>query len=346
MPILTILIRRLMSAVVHVRPWVLLSALGTYLGITWTLLVLANETSLVESFITFLYFTATVASTIGFGDYSPKTDAGKLIAVLWLFPCSLLIYSMLLAKLSAAMFQRLHNVMTGLGDYTYLKDAAIIIGYQEGRTRRMIAELVAGRDGDHNIVLVSKQERIRIPDDVRFVRTDRLDDVESLRRAGVANAAKILVHAETDAETFNACLAVREITQQTHVAAYFHDHDTARRAERLANVEAVVSNSAEMLVRAAQDPGAGKVLLALASAGIDSAVYADTVSEADVDTTKVITAMCERNATVIAIKGDAEGDPFRFRPFPDILRPGATVYYIAETRLGPVWDEIQSSVCL
>lgn len=330
-----------MSAVVHVRPWVLLSALGCYLGITWILLVLANETTLVESFITFVYFTATVASTIGFGDYSPKTDAGKLIAVLWLFPCSLLIYSTLLAKLSAAIFQRLHNVMTGQGDYAYLKDAAVIIGYQEGRTRRMIAELVAGRDGDHNIVLVSKQERIRIPDDVRFVRTERLDDVESLKRAGVMHAAKVIVHAESDAETFNACLAVREITEHTHVAAYFHDHDTARRAERLANVEAVVSNSAEMLVRAAQDPGAGKILLALACAGVDSAVYADTVSLANLTTSALIEEMAHQDATVIAVKGPSDDDAFSFRPFPEILGAGSTVYYIAKARLGAEWDAVE-----
>lgn len=340
---LMLLFRRLMSAVVHVRPWILASSLGSYLGITWVLLVLANETTLVESFITFLYFTATVASTIGFGDYSPKTDAGKLIAVLWLFPCSFLIYSTLLAKLSAAIFRRIQNIMSGHGDYQELKGASVIVGYHEERTRRMIAELAAGRDDDDDIVLVAKQEKVRVPDDVRFVRAERLDSVECLRRAAIDKARKILVHADTDAETFNACLAIREVNETVHIAAYFHDHDTARRAERLAKIEAVVSNSSEMLVRAAQDPGAGKVLLALAAASQDSAVFTLETARA-VPTALLCAAMASRNATLIAIRPSG-GDPFVFRPFPEGLAAGTSIAYIAERRLDDTWEDIEASCC-
>lgn len=334
--------RRFMTAVVHVRPWVLASALGSYLGITWVLLVLANETTLVDSFITFVYFTATVASTIGFGDYSPKTDAGKLIAVLWLFPCSFLIYSTLLAKLSAAIFRRIQNIMSGQGDYQELKGASVIVGYHEERTRRMIAELAAGRDDDKDIVLVAKQEKVRVPDDVRFVRAERLDSVECLRRAAIDNARKILVHADTDAETFNACLAIREVNEKVHIAAYFHDQDTARRAERLAGIEAVVSNSSEMLVRAAQDPGAGKVLLALAATAHDSAVFTVDVGANRISTSRLSDAMAARNATLIAVKDTSRDEAFLFRPFPSTLASGCVVAYIAERRMDDVWQELET----
>lgn len=338
---LTVLFRRAMSAVVHVRPWVLASSLGCYLGITWVLLVIANETTLVDSFITFVYFTATVASTIGFGDYSPKTDAGKLIAVLWLFPCSFLIYSTLLAKLSAAIFRRIQHIMSGHGDYHELRGATVIVGYHEERTRRMISELSAGDDGDDDVVLVAKQEKVRIPDDVRFVHADRLDSVECLRRAAIEKAGKILVHADTDAETFNACLAIREANETVHIAAYFHDNDTARRAERLASVEAVVSNSSEMLVRAAQDPGAGRILLALADTAKDSAVFTvETTSSLSVQ--QLADAMASRDATLIAVR--ALGDSaFTFRPFPSSLEAGSSVAYIGERRIDDLWQHVEAA---
>lgn len=338
---LMIALRRFMTAVAHVRPWVLASALGSYLGITWTLLVLAEETTLIGSFTTFLYFTATVASTVGFGDYSPKTDAGKLIAIFWLFPCSFLIYSTLLAKLSAAIFQRIHNIMSGHGDYSDLKNATILVGYHEERTRRMISELVAGDDGDDDMVLVARQEKVRVDDDVRYIRADRLDSVEALRRAGVAKARRVLVHADSDAETFNACLAIREICSNVHIAAYFHDHDTARRAERLAKVEAVVSNSSEMLVRAAQDPGAGKVLLALAATSQDSAVFTIDL-HSDVNAAALATEMTARDATLIAIRSNSDA-AYRFRPFPEKLQAGSSVAYICEGRLDDDWASIETA---
>lgn len=332
--------RRFMTAVVHVRPWVLASALGSYLGITWGLLVLANENTLVDSFITFLYFTATVASTIGFGDYSPKTDAGKLIAVLWLFPCSFLIYSTLLAKLSAAIFQRIHNVMSGHGDYQDLKGATVIVGYHEERTRRMVSELIAGRDDDDDIVLIAKQEKVRVADAVRFIRAERLDSVECLTRGAISNARRILVHADTDAETFNVCLAIREVNASVHMAAYFHDHDTARRAERLAHVEAVISNSADMLVRAAQDPGAGKILLALADAARDSAVFTIEVTRG-IDVDKLADELIDRNATLISVR-TVHDTPFTFRPFPKVLGAGSSVAYISERRIDDLWAEVEA----
>jgi uncharacterized membrane protein len=75
---LMLLFRRFMSAVVHVRLWLLASSFGCHLGITWVQLVLANETTLVDSFITFLYFTATVASPSISGMNSSREDPGRI----------------------------------------------------------------------------------------------------------------------------------------------------------------------------------------------------------------------------------------------------------------------------
>lgn len=345
MLILRPLISRIYGSIVEMRPWFLLLVLICYLAISWTLFFLAGEDALVESPITFVYFASTVASTVGFGDLSPVTNAGRLIAVFWLYPCSLLIYSLVLAKITSIIIERIGRMAKGLGDYSNVKGASVIVGYHEDRTKRMVEDMIAGQDGDRDIILVAVKENVIVPDGVRFVRTERLDALDSLRRAGVENAEKTLVYADTDGETFNACLAVRELNPSVHVAAYFQDADTARRAAKHAGVETVVSNSAELLVRAAQDPGASKVLLALSSAAVDSTVYMATLREDGLATERLSQMLARENATVLAVKTSRDRDVApQFRPFPEFLEKGATIYYVAAARLSDlVWGKIEGA---
>ncbi|GAK84446.1 putative potassium channel protein [Vibrio ponticus] len=48
-----------------------------YIVIAWLLLKLAGETALTNSFSNFVYYLMVTASTVGYGDHSPVTDAGK-----------------------------------------------------------------------------------------------------------------------------------------------------------------------------------------------------------------------------------------------------------------------------
>ena len=60
----------------------------SYLIVSWIFFSIAGEKALVNNIIDFIYFAVT-ASTVGYGDMSPSTPAGRLIAALWFFlvPC-------------------------------------------------------------------------------------------------------------------------------------------------------------------------------------------------------------------------------------------------------------------
>lgn len=321
--------------VIELRGWVLALMVAVYSIASWIMFHLAGETGLVGNWVDFVYFAATTASTVGYGDISPATPAGRLIAAFWFFPGALLIFTAVLSKLTSFLIEGVRRMADGLGSYEAIAGATVIIGYHAERTTRMVNDMIAGDSQSDKIVLMARQKDARVPKKVQFVHSERLDTHEALARAATANAAKVLVYADSDAETFNICLAVREINPTVHVAAYFNDRSTALRAEKFAKVDTIVSTSTEMLVRAAQDPGSGAVLMALSSATNKSTIYSAALSARDGTRSQHLgDAIWKHGATMVAI-GSTDGDGPKFAPFPEVLPLGTVVYYIAATRFDP-----------
>ncbi len=332
-PILQLLISRVYQHVLELKLWLLAALICAYLFISWALFLLAGETGLTGNPLTFIYFAATTASTVGYGDLSPETEAGRMVAAFWFFPGALLIFSAVLGRLTGVLVEGVRRMADGNGNFERVQGATVIVGYHRDKTPLMVENLIAGQDGDEKIILLATSKNIEIPEGVRLIRAERLDALQSLKRAAIAGAQKVLVYAGTDAETFNTCLAIRELNSEVHIAAYFEDRDTARRSGKLANIEPVVSNACESLVRAAQDPGSGQILMALSTAGFGATIYSAIV-EADKPTG---TSMLEQSlrgsdGTLIAVS-QPDDKEFVFRPFPQELNSGGSIYYLANKRL-------------
>jgi voltage-gated potassium channel len=333
LPILQLIISRLYQHVLELKLWLLGSLICGYLLISWVLFLLAGETGLTSNPITFIYFAATTASTVGYGDLSPETEAGRMVAAFWFFPGALLIFSAVLGRLTGILVEGVRRMADGNGNYERVQGATVIVGYHRDKTPLIVENLIAGKDGDDKIILLTVSKNVELPEGVRLIRADRLDALQSLRRAAVAGAQKVLVYASSDAETFNACLAIRELNSDVHIAAYFEDRDTARRAGKLAGIEPVVSNSSEALVRAAQDPGSGQILRALSTAGVGATIYSATIdAENPTSTSDLDHSLRHSNGTLIAVS-QPEQEEFLFRPFPDTLKSGGSFYYLAARRL-------------
>ncbi|QUS56580.1 ion channel [Pseudovibrio brasiliensis] len=345
MPVIQRIYSKFYEHLVELRLWVLLSLIYAYLLISWLLFFWAGETDLVTDPVVFLYFASTTASTVGYGDLSPATEAGRLISAIWFVPGALLIFTAVLSKLTSSLVQGVRRMVDGRGNFKSLTGATVIIGYHSDRTERMITDLIAGRDNDTKIVLLATSADITVPEGVRYVRGDRLDTLETLKRAAVEYAEKIIVYTESDAETFNTCLAIRELSSDVHVAAYFGDRDTARRATKLAHVEAVVSSATETLVRAAQDPGASRVIMALSSATHNATIYSGILEGSHgYLTTDVEQQLLSVDAVLLAV-GQSGADDVSFKPFPSALGGGTTVYYVAQQRLEPeTWSRLMEKL--
>lgn len=318
---------------IELKLWLLGTLICGYLLISWLLFLLAGETGLTANPLTFIYFAATTASTVGYGDLSPETEAGRMVAAFWFFPGALLIFSAVLGRLTGVLVEGVRRMADGNGNYERVQNATVIVGYHRDKTPLMVENLVAGQDGDDKIILLASSKNVEVPEGVRLIRAERLDALQSLRRAAIAGAQKVLVYAATDAETFNTCLAIRELNENVHIAAYFEDRDTARRAGKLANIEPVVSNACEALVRAAQDPGAGQILMALSTAGLGATVYSAIVEgDSSAATQDLEKALSSAEGTLIAVS-QPDNDDFLFRPFPKDLKSGGSIYYLASKRL-------------
>ncbi len=333
MPIIQQILSRLYHHVLELKFWLLATIVGGYLVVSWLLFLLAGETGLTGNLLTFIYFAATTASTVGYGDLSPETAAGRMVAAFWFFPGALLIFSAVLGRLTGIIVEGVRRMADGNGSYERLQNATVIVGYHRDQTPVMVKNLIDGQDGDDKIILLAVSKNVEVPEGVRLVRAERMDALESLRRAAVPGAQKVIVYAHSDAETFNTCLAIRELNEKVHVAAYFEDRDTAKRASKLAGVEPVVSNACESLVRAAQDPGSGQVLMALSTAGLGATIYSAIV-EADtpIGTESLATSLTKSEGTLIAVSEPSD-DKFNFRPFPEHLPSGSSIYYVSIKRL-------------
>lgn len=315
----------------ELKLWLLCCMAAVFFVISWFLFRLAGEVELTGSIVDFIYFAATTASTVGYGDISPQTKAGRLVASFWFFPGSLIIFSAVLGRLAGVMVERIRRMADGYGNYESMVNATVIVGYHRDKTPLMVENLIAGHDGDDKIILLTKETVGEIPENTYLVKSERLDALSSLRRAGIPQAQKAIVYTGSDAETFNTCLAIRELNEDLHIAAYFEDRDTARRAGKIAGIEPVVSNACESLVRAAQDPGAGKILMALSAADVGATIYSATVA-ADLDVAKLDAAVLATDSTLIAVSQPNDPEVL-FRPFPQTLAASGVFYYLADARL-------------
>ena len=332
-----VFLRRFLTAAVEARWWVLGVLLAVHVAISWLGLRLLGEGDLTAS--AFGYYYLTTVTTVGYGDLSPGSDAGRWFAALWLMVGGIALFTAVLGKAIGSASGAWRRRMEGGGDYHRLTGATIAIGYEAGRTERLIAELQAddGRAGgtDEAPIVVVATDAPRLPEGVRLVRTDRLSDVDALRRAGIEQAGRVVIHAEDDDATLAACLGAAAAAQGAHIVAYFDDEDTAALARHhCPHVETVTSAAEELLVRAAADPGASAVLTSLVSATSDEgALYSARGAALGAPTTAG--ALAERlrrdRASLLAIKG--EGAPALCFGADDAVTADHIIFYVAKGRV-------------
>lgn len=261
---LSALLRRVYLAASELHPSVIVVLLAAHIASSWLLLQWAGEGNLTHA-VPFIYWYATTASTVGYGDLSPKGDTGRLVAAFFVMPGAIALFTATIARAFSGLAALWQRRRSGMGNYTALSDAVVLIGYDAQRTPRMIAEIVA--DGAaRNIVLVADHEIDGDDPRYRFVLASALTAPADLLRSGVVNAARVVVFAASDALTLAAALAVTALNRSGHIVCFFDSPDTARLlAHHCPRVEIVLTPSVELVVKALSDPGSSRLLMQLAS---------------------------------------------------------------------------------
>lgn len=317
--------------------WTMLAALiGLHAGSTWLLFDIAGEAELTSP-VTFFYWYATTAYTVGYGDLSPGTDLGRLITAIWVFPGAIAAFTTVVAKVLGAIGDIWRLRRAGKGDYSRMTDTIILIGYHPARTAKMIEELCSDLNPDQTLVLLTRQAVADLDSRIRYVQTESLTSVAALTRAGVSQASRVLVFTNSDSDTLAATLAATALVPpQAHVVCYFENEDHARLVDQhCPQVEVVLSAGPEMVARACKDPGASQVISALTShldkeATLFSLQWPDRAARPFGDLAR---ALLDRSATLLAIQ-PAEATSPTFNPTPDRpVQPGDRLFYVASNRV-------------
>ncbi|MDN3525259.1 potassium channel family protein [Halomonas sabkhae] len=316
----------------------LLLALLFYLLASWVLMWLSGERE-IASPDHFFYWIVVTASTVGYGDFSPVTSAGRWVTSLFVIPLGLGLFGILIGRMAAHISFLWRKGVMGLDSLDY-DQHILVIGWNEEHTlqllRLLLRELDYHADKRPLALCVRTEMENPIPDRIGFVRVSSFTGEEAMRRTGVERAARIIIDCQDDDATSSAALFVCNANPDAHVITYFHNQHMGQLLKRhLPNIEPMPSVATEMLAKAAMDPGSSRVQHELLSVDQGMTQYSiEYAGQHSVELKTLFHLFKERyDATLIGVAA-SHRDPISINPSLAMsVAPGAVLYYIADERI-------------
>lgn len=310
-----------------------------HFAVSWGLVATIGGEEIAGSNV-FWYFYITTATTVGYGDYSPVTYAGRMVTVLWIMPGGIALFTAIIAKIVQLVVDRWRRRLRGLVSYEDLSDHIVILGWHGSRTQWMVDQIRGGQgDEEREIVLCSVLvEENPLPDQVRFLKGRSLNAPDLMHRAAVANANYVIALGHNDDETLAAALGAAAFSSDVHLVAYFDQQSFADLLKaHCPYAECNVSLSVELMVRSAQDPGSSRVQRQLLSTVTGPTQFSLKVP-ADVKPMTygaLFSALkTDHDATLFGVAKTTLGDDLVLNaPSDHQVSPGMIVYFMARHRI-------------
>lgn len=336
------LIARLLRKVTAELTWLnLLLIFLSYLAVIWGLLWLSNESALIQPEV-FFYYTMVVISTVGFGDFSPVTEPGKLVVAFVQIPIGLLIFGAAIGKVTQSVASIVRKGMNGKKDFSAYKDHILIFGWREQRTKRII-DLILADKKRHNrkiILCVEREMTHPFPDIVEldFAQISSFSSQQELERIAIGHASSIIVDGENDDMTLSMALGASSLaSKDAHISAYFYDETKADLLRaHCPNVECASSRQAEILVRSMQSPGSSLMHEQLFSTLKSATLYSMTLDDVPQMTVgEVFKPLREKyGMTVMGLADNNMGAGFQLNPDMNTrLHKDQVLHYLADERV-------------
>ena len=126
-------IRKLMLRYFSESRWYTIVTITFIYGLlAWLMLSAAGEEAL-TSHADFFYWMAVTASTVGYGDLSPVTPAGKIIVSLYVIPVGLSIFAMVVGRIAAWVSHHWQRGLLGMKPL-HVENHILVIGWNENKT--------------------------------------------------------------------------------------------------------------------------------------------------------------------------------------------------------------------
>lgn len=314
----------------------LAAALALHMAATWLLLWWAGEDKLLGQ-DAFVYYYVTTASTIGYGDLSPGSAAGRWVAALFVMPGAIALFASVLAKTSASLLHFWKRHQVGKMSYEDMHGHTVLIGWHGRESERLVQLLLADtHTDDEGIVLLAEGlSENPLPDQIRFVAVASYADCNEYERAALKGAARVIVHTDHDDRSLAAVFAVMAHQPRAHVVAHFESAAVARLVQNhYPHVECTRPLHVDVIARAAQDAGsslvAGEWLGAGGPTQFSLQVPADV---APLHAAALANAFRSQSALWIGYRDGRNAAPVLNPPDHARIAAGSLLYYLADARI-------------
>jgi len=287
----------------------------------------------------FWYYYLVTATTVGYGDFAPATAYGRAVAVLWIMPGAIALFTTAIAKAAQAMVEKWRRTLRGRRNYHMLQDHIVIIGWRGERTERLIDQLTDISSGEAPIIVLisSTLSQNPVPDVARFVRAENTSDADAYVRAGMARANAVVVMENTDPDALAISLAVAAAAPNVRLVVYFKDERMATLLKtHCPGAETAPSLSTEILARTARDPGSAELFTMLASSTAGPTEFSIVVPDGapPLSYSAALTSFKGKHeATLLGMRSPDTITPVLNAPGTATIKPGDQLYYISMTRI-------------
>lgn len=339
--------RRIATLFLGISQKMLWVGIGLFLAITYAGLYLAGETALTDPHI-FFYWIMTTSSTIGYGDFSPQTTAGRWITAFWVFPIALSIFAVALTKLGWLVSNILQKHQRGL-NMLDLNNHIVVIGWNDRRTIQLIELIADESNGDDPDIVLVVDKPIQKPANeslkgikFHFVYTERYTQDEGMRRACLATAKTIVIDTQCDNDTLTTALYCHKVSPNSHKTAYFQAEEVGELLRSQSNkIVCIPSVSVELMAKSSTDPGSERLIRQLLDTRYGENQYSVLVPEGvDVNYFDLFFLFKKKqNATIVGVRKKGEERITVNADDDTRISEGDAVYYIAASRiLNPVFS--------
>ncbi len=332
------------------RWYTILGATAFYGVSSYWLLYAANENALIAQ-ADFIYWLAVTASTVGYGDLSPTTSAGKLIVAFYVIPLGLSIFAMVIGRIAAWVSGQWRKGVMGMTSL-HVSKHILVIGWNEQRTILLLNLLLQEREDmteRPDIVLCVKADITNpMPGIIEFVKVDSFNKDDDMDRACIDSAQTILIDNPQDDVTMTTALYCSKRNPQAHQVAYFNDDSlVGLLQEHCPKVECTPSVAVEMLAKAAFDPGSSMLHHDLLSVDEGQAQFSVKIpsDSPTISVAKLFMNLKRRHDAIFI--GYAPGGQVKEMvvnpPLESTLAPGDTLFYIADRRINAInWPSLDA----
>lgn len=324
----------------QVRWYNIVLALIFYGISSWLLLKAAGETDLLQ-FDDFLYWLVVTGSTVGYGDMSPATTAGKYVVSIYVIPLGLSIFALVIGRIAAWVSEQWRKGVRGLKPLD-LENHIVVIGWNEQRTIQLINLLQRERaetiEKPDILLCVKADIENPLPGQIEFVKVSSFNKDEDMDRACIAQASVILMDNPEDDLTMTTALYCSQRNPDAHKLAYFKDESLVKLLKQhCPNVECTPSVAVEMLAKSAFDPGSSMLHYDLLELEFGQSQFSAELPN-DIEpiaAEKLFTGLKEQyDATFIGYLPSTDKNRVLLNPpKSELIKPGDKIFYISVQRL-------------